>query len=193
MIREGRWQTTLGNSMERRTLGIVGLGNLGRQVAAVGRTFGMEVIAWSPNLTEERAADGGATLVTKDELFQRADYVSVHMVLSDRSRGLIGERELGLMKPSAYLVNTSRGPIVDQAALTKALAEHRIAGAGLDVFEVEPLPLDHPFLALDNVILTPHIGYVSKESYAVFYRHVIEDIQAFANGNPVRVVQPVVR
>lgn len=189
-IREGRWQTTLGSSMDRATLGLVGLGNLGRQVAAVGRTFGMEIVAWSPNLTEERATEGGAKLVTKDELFQRSDYVSVHMALGDSTRGLVGEREIGLMKPTAYLVNTSRGPIVDERALTKALAAKQIAGAAVDVFDVEPLPRDHPFLALDNLILTPHIGYVSRESYTVFYRHVLEDIQAFLDGNPVRVVQP---
>ena len=187
-IREGRWQTTLGSGMSGRTLGIVGLGNLGTQVANVGRTFGMNIVAWSPNLTVERATERNATLVTKDELFQRSDYISVHMVLSDRSRGLIDEHAIAQMKPTAFFVNTSRGPIVDEAALAKALREKRIAGAGIDVFEVEPLPADSPFRGLDNVILTPHLGYVTVEGYNVFYRDAVEDIRAFLDGNPVRVV-----
>lgn len=189
-VREGRWQTTLGVGMAGRTLGIVGLGNLGSQVARVGRAFGMQVVAWSQNLTAERAAEHEATLVTKDELFARSDYVSIHLLLSGRTRGLIGEHELGLMKPSAYLVNTSRGPIVEEEALVRALRERRIAGAGLDVFDIEPLPAGHAFLSLDNVILTPHLGYVTDESYAVFYGDVVEDIRAFMNGTPIRVVEP---
>ncbi len=189
-IREGRWQTTLGVGMERRTLGLVGLGNLGSQVAKVGQAFGMELIAWSENLTAERAAEHGATLVTKDELFARADYVSIHLILSKRTRGLIGAHELGLMKPTAYLVNTSRGPIVEEAALVETLRERRIAGAGLDVFDVEPLPRDHPLTSFDNVILTPHLGYVTEEGYGVYYRHALEDVQAFLDGAPVRVVAP---
>ena len=187
-IRGGRWQTTLGSDMSLRTLGIVGLGNLGRKVAKVGRAFGMDVVAWSPNLTAERAAESEATLVTKDELFQRSDYISVHAGLNDSTRGLIGEHEISLMKPTAFLVNTARGPIVDEAALVRALAEKRIAGAGVDVFEVEPLPADHPFLTLDNILLTPHLGYVTVGEYTVRYREVVEDIQAFINGNPIRVV-----
>ena len=189
-IREGRFQTTVGAGMAGRTLGIVGLGNLGTQVANVGRTFGMDVVAWSPNLTTERATEQGATLVTKDELFRRSDYISVHMVLSNRTRGLVGAHEIGLMKPTAYFVNTSRGPLVDERALAAALAARRIAGAGIDVFDVEPLPRDHPFCALDNVILTPHLGYVTTETYDIYYRHVVENIRAFIDGAPVRIVQP---
>ena len=189
-MREGRWQTTLGWGLERRTLGIVGLGNLGSQVASVGRAFGMQVIAWSPNLTVERATEKGATLVTKDELFEQADFISVHVTLTDESRGLIGARELALMKPTAFIVNTSRGPILDERALTAALTERRIAGAGIDVFDVEPIPRDHPFLSLDNIIVTPHLGFVTRESYGIFYRHAVENIAAFIGGNPIRVVQP---
>ena len=189
-MREGRWQTTLGWGLERRTLGIVGLGNLGSQVASVGHAFGMQVIAWSPNLTVERATEKGATLVTKDELFEQADFISVHVTLTDESRGLIGARELALMKPTAFIVNTSRGPILDERALTAALTERRIAGAGIDVFDVEPIPRDHPFLSLDNIIVTPHLGFVTRESYGIFYRHAVENIAAFIGGNPIRVVQP---
>ncbi len=189
-LREGRWQTTLGVGMAGRTLGIVGLGNLGRQVANVGRTFGMNIVAWSPNLTPERAAEGNATLVTKDELFQRSDVISVHMVLSDRSRGLIGAHEFALMKPSAFFVNTSRGPITDEAALARALAAKQFAGAAIDTFGEEPLPADSPFRDLDNIILTPHLGYVTQDTYNVYYPEAVEDIRAFIAGTPVRVVQP---
>jgi len=184
--REGRWQTTLGIGLKGKTLGLVGLGRLGGQVAAIGKAFGMDVIAWSQNLTAERAAAAGAALVAKDALFARADVVSVHLVLSPRSRGLVGAAEIGRMKRSAFLVNTSRGPIVDEEALLTALRERRIAGAGLDVFEPEPLPKDHPVLALDNVVITPHLGYVTEENYRLLYAQAVDGIRAFLDGKPLR-------
>lgn len=186
--REGRWQTTVGLGLNGKTLGVLGLGTLGSRVAKYGRAFDMEVLAWSQNLTAARAAEVGATLVSKDELLQRSDVVSVHLVLSDRTRGLIRARELGLMKRTAYLVNTSRGPIVDEAALLHALESGTIAGAGLDVFEPEPLPADHPFLRLPNTVITPHLGYVTEETYRVFFGHAVEDVKAFLDGKPVRVL-----
>lgn len=189
-VRTGGWQTTLGMELGGKTLGLLGLGNLGAKVAGYGKAFGMEVIAWSPNLTDERAASLGATRVEKDVLFSRADVVSIHLKLGDRSRGLVGARELGLMKPSALLINTSRGPIVDEAALIAALTEGRIAGAGLDVFDQEPLPGDHPLRALPNAVLTPHIGYVTEESYRNFYAGVVEAIAAWRAGSPIRVYRP---
>lgn len=188
--REGSWQTAIGPSMEGKTLGLIGLGNLGSQVATVGRAFQMDVIAWSQNLTAARAAEFGARLVTKDELLSQADVLSIHLILSDRSRGLIGARELALMKPAALLVNTSRGPIVDEVALIEALESKRIAGAGLDVFDVEPLPLDHPFRRLPNTVITPHIGYVTIEGYQIFYGDAVDDIAAYLTGAPVRVIEP---
>jgi phosphoglycerate dehydrogenase-like enzyme len=184
--REGRWQTTLGRGLRGKTLGLLGLGKLGSQVARIGQAFGMEVIAWSQNLTAERATEVGAALVSKDELFARADLVSIHVVLSPRTRGLVGAAELGRMKPTAFLVNTSRGPIVDEAALLAALRERRIAGAALDVFEPEPLPRDHPLLALDNVVITPHLGYVTEEGYRLLYGQAVEDIRAFLDGKALR-------
>jgi phosphoglycerate dehydrogenase-like enzyme len=187
--REGRWQTAIGPTLSEMVLGVVGLGNLGSRVAKVGLAFGMEVIAWSQNLTQERAEQAGVELVSKDDLFSRADIVTIHLVLSDRSRGLVGARELGLMKPTAYLVNTSRGPIVDEDALVQVLKDRRIAGAALDVFETEPLPVGHPFLELDNTLITPHIGYVTRESYGRFYGDAVEDILAFLDGKPVRVLE----
>jgi phosphoglycerate dehydrogenase-like enzyme len=188
--REGKWQTTLGLGLNGKTLGVIGLGTLGSRVARYGKAFEMEVLAWSQNLTAERAAEVGATLVGKDELLRRSDVVSIHLVLSDRSRGLVGARELGLMKRTAYLVNTSRGPIVDEAALIRALQDGTIAGAGLDVFEPEPLPLDHPFRKLPNTVITPHLGYVTEETYRVFFGHALENVQAFLRGAPVRVLKP---
>lgn len=187
--RSGQWQTTLGIGLEGRTLGVIGLGNLGGRVARVGKAFGMELIAWSQNLTAERAAEFEATLVTKDELLSRADFVSIHLQLSDRTRGLIGARELGLMRRDAYLVNTSRGPIIDEGALIAALEAGQIAGAGLDVFDREPLPLDHPLRSAPNVVLTPHLGYVTKETYDIFYGDAVEDIRTWVAGSPVRVVE----
>ena len=182
------WQIVLGHDLEGKTLGVVGLGKLGTRVAKVMQALGMKVIAWSQNLTAEKAREAGAELVTKDELFKQADVVTVHLMLSDRSRGLIGANELGLMKPTAYIVNTARGPIIDEKALIAALTNKKIAGAGLDVFDVEPLPRDHAFRRLDNVVLTPHLGYVSAENYTVQFREVVEDIRAFIDGKPVRVI-----
>ena len=188
--REGRWQTSLGVGLNGKTLGVLGLGTLGSRAARVGRAFEMEVLAWSQNLTAVRAAEVGATLVAKDELLARSDVVSIHLVLGERTRGLIGARELGLMKRSAYLINTSRGPIVDEVALVRALRDGTIAGAGLDVFDEEPLPLDHPFRTLPNTVITPHLGYVTHEIYRLFFGHAVEDIQAYLRGEPVRVLRP---
>ena len=187
--RDGRWQTTLGLGLNGKTLGVLGLGTLGSRVAKVGRAFEMEVLAWSQNLTAARAAEVGATLVPKDELLARSDIVSIHLVLGERTRGLVGARELGLMKRSAYLVNTSRGPIVDESALVQALRDGTIAGAGLDVFGTEPLPRDHPFLSLLNTVISPHLGYVTEETYRIFYGQAREDIEAFLRGEPVRVLR----
>ncbi|HEX5370062.1 MAG TPA: D-2-hydroxyacid dehydrogenase family protein, partial [Dehalococcoidia bacterium] len=187
-VRAGGWQSSIGPTLAGATLACCGLGNLGSQVAKVGKAFGMEVIAWSQNLTQERCDSVGATLVSKDELFSRADVLSIHLVLSDRTLGLVGARELALMKPASYLVNTSCGPIVDEAALVEALRARRIAGAAIDVFEVEPLPPDHPFRSLENTLITPHLGYVTSETYDLFYGNAVEDILGFLNGSPVRVV-----
>ena len=186
--RDGNWQVTMGEGLHGKTLGMLGLGRLGSQVATVGVAFGMNVVAWSQNLTAERAEEFGATLVTKEELLSLSDIVTIHLVLSGRTRGLIGAEELSLMKSSAYLVNTSRGPIVDESALIDALRGETIAGAGLDVFDVEPLPLDHPLRSLPNTVLTPHMGYVTAETYRVFYGDAVENIKAFLSGNPVRVI-----
>jgi phosphoglycerate dehydrogenase-like enzyme len=187
--REGRWQETLGTTLKGRTLGVLGLGQLGSRVARVGIAFEMDVIAWSQNLTAERAAAVGARLASgKDELLARADIVTIHLVLSDRTRGLIRARELGLMRPTAYLVNTSRGPIVDEGALIAALRAGAIAGAGLDVYEEEPLPPEHPLRGLPNTVITPHLGYVTEETYQIFYAQALEDIRAFLAGAPVRVL-----
>ena len=178
--------------MTGKTLGILGLGNIGAQVADVGRAFRMSVIAWSQNLTQERAAQCGATLVTKDELFARSDVVTIQVRLTDRTRGLVTARELGLMKPTAYLINTSRGPIVDEAALMDVLQRKAIAGAGLDVFDQEPLSQDHPLRRMDNVVITPHIGYVVLEIYQRWYTQAVENIQAFLKGQPIRAINPAV-
>ncbi len=186
--REGRWQTTVGLGLRGKVLGVIGLGRLGSQVATIGRAFGMSVIAWSQNLTVERAAACGAALVPKDDLLARADVVTIHLQLSDRTRGLLGARELRLMKATTLLVNTSRGPIVDERALIAALRERSIAGAALDVFDEEPLPPNHPLRQLDGTVITPHLGYVTAEGYEVFYRDAVEDIRAFQGGHPVRVL-----
>jgi len=188
--REGRWQTSLGLGLNGKTLGVLGLGTLGSRVARVGRALEMKVLAWSQNLTAERAAAEDAMLVAKDDLLARSDVVSIHLVLGERTRGLIGARELGLMKRSAYLVNTSRGPIVDEAALIRALGDGTIAGAGLDVFDEEPLPRDHPFRRLPNIVITPHLGYVTEETYRIFYGQAVEDIKAYLDGTPLRVLRP---
>jgi phosphoglycerate dehydrogenase-like enzyme len=188
--REGKWQTSLGLGLNGKTLGVLGLGTLGSRAARVGKAFEMEVLAWSQNLTAERAKEAGATLVPKDELLARSDIVSIHLVLGERTRGLIGAKELALMKRSAYLINTSRGPIVDEAALVRALGDGTIAGAGLDVFDEEPLPLDHPFRRLPNIVITPHLGYVTDETYRIFYGQALEDVKAYLDGAPVRVLRP---
>jgi phosphoglycerate dehydrogenase-like enzyme len=189
-VRDGGWQTVVGGDLNGKTLGILGLGRLGSRVAAVGRAFEMPLIAWSQNLTADVAAQHGATLVSRDELFARSDVLSIHLVLSDRTRGLVGERELGLMKPTAYLINTARGPIVDEAALLKVLQARSIAGAGLDVFGEEPLPMGHALSRLDNAVLTPHIGYVTVDTYKVFYGKTVEGIAAYLAGQPTRVLNP---
>ena len=186
--RQGRWQVTLGIGLNGKVLGVVGLGNLGSQVATVGKAFGMSVVAWSQNLTQERAAEFGATLVGKDELLAQSDVVTIHLVLSGRTRGLIGARELGLMKPSAYLINTSRGPIVEEDALVAALDGGRIGGAALDVFDREPLPSDHPLRRLENTVIMPHMGYVTEETYRVFFGDSVENVRAFLAGEPIRAI-----
>lgn len=183
------WQVTVGRDLEGLTLGILGLGKLGQRSAAVGKAFGMKTIAWSQNLTADKAKAGGAELVSKEDLFRNSDFVTIHNVLSDRSRGLVGAKELGLMKKSAYLINTSRGPIVDEKALISVLQAKSIAGAGLDVFDIEPLPLDHPFRKMDNVVITPHLGYVSEQNYRKYFPDVVEDIRAWLDGKPVRVIE----
>jgi phosphoglycerate dehydrogenase-like enzyme len=183
-VRAGGWQHTLGADLARRTLGVIGYGRLGTRVAEVGRAFGMDVIAWSQNLREAE----GATVVTKEELLSRADIITIHLRLSDRTRGLIGEAELALMKPTALLVNTSRGPIVDEDALCGALNGGRIGGAAIDVYDTEPLPAEHPLRSAPRTVVTPHIGYVTQATYDIFYRDAAEDVRAFIAGSPVRVL-----
>jgi phosphoglycerate dehydrogenase-like enzyme len=175
-LRAGGWQRTVGDGLKGKTLGVLGLGNIGSDVARIGLAFGMDVIAWSQNLTPERAQSCGARLVSKAELFQNADIVTIHLVLSQRTKGLVGATELQAMKPSARLINSSRGPIVDEAALIAVMRERRIAAAALDVFDIEPLPADHPFRSLDNVLSTPHIGYVARDLYRTFYGDTVENI-----------------
>ena len=187
-MRQGGWQTRIGHRVAGKTLGLLGLGRLGSGVARVGLAFGMKAIAWSQNLTAEKAAAQGVERVEKDELFRRSDILSVHLVLSDRSRGLVGAREIGLMKPSAILVNTSRGPICDSAAVIDALKSARLAYAGFDVYDQEPLPIDHPLRTTPNVILTPHIGYVTDENYRSSYPQIVENVLGFLDGKPVRVI-----
>ena len=182
------WQSTIGPDLEGMTLGILGLGKLGARTAAIAKAFGMKVIAWSQNLTAERCQEVGVGYVGKDDLFRQSDFITIHNVLSARSRGTVGAKEFGLMKPSAFLINTSRGPIVDEAAMLAALRDKKIAGAGLDVFDTEPLPLDHPLRKMDNVVLTPHLGYVSEQNYKHYFAGVVEDIRGFLDGKPVRVM-----
>jgi phosphoglycerate dehydrogenase-like enzyme len=179
-------QKFIGLEIEGRTLGVVGLGKLGAKVSGLAKAFGMNVIAWSPNLTRERCREVGVGYATKKELFAAADIVTVHMVLSQRSRGLVGQADLARMKPESYLVNTARGPIVDEAALLEALQQRRIAGAAIDVFSVEPLPVDHPFRKLDNIVLTPHLGYVTEEGFRAHYGQMVEGIDAWFKGEPLR-------
>jgi phosphoglycerate dehydrogenase-like enzyme len=179
-------QKFIGLEIEGRTLGIIGLGKLGAKVAGLAKAFGMNVIAWSPNLTPERCKEVGVGYATKEELFANADILTVHVVLSDRSRGLVGRADLARMKPSAFLVNTSRGPIVDETALLETLQQKKIAGAAIDVFSVEPLPVDHPFRKLDNLVLTPHLGYVTEEGFRAHYTQMVEGIGGWLKGEPVR-------
>ena len=187
-VRAGGWQETVGTDLAGATLGVLGLGRLGERVARIGRAFDMDVVAWSQNLTDERAAEVGVRRVEKDELFATADVLTVHLVLSDRTRGIVGRRELERMKASAILVNTSRGPIVDETALLDALTRSGIAGAGLDVFDTEPLPRDHPLRRAPRTVLTPHLGYVTEKTYEIFFREAVEDVAAFLGGSPVRVL-----
>jgi phosphoglycerate dehydrogenase-like enzyme len=187
-MRQGGWQTRIGHRVAGKTIGLLGLGRLGSAVARVGLAFDMKAIAWSQNLTADKAAAQGVELVEKDELFRRSDVLSVHLVLSPRSRHLVGAREIGLMKKSAVLVNTSRGPIVDSDAAIAALKEGRLAYAGFDVYDKEPLPIDHPWRSCPNVILTPHIGYVTDENYRSSYPQIVENIMGFLDGEPQRVI-----
>lgn len=191
-MRRGGWQSRerIGIVLHDRTLGLLGLGRIGRQMAEIGRAFGMSAIAWSPNLTDARAAEAGARRVDKDALFRDSDVISIHLVLGETTRGLVGARELALMKPGAFLVNTARGPIVEEAALIEALVSGRIAGAGLDVFDREPLPDDHPLRRLDNVLLTPHLGYLTEDTLRLFYRDTVENLAAWLDGAPLRVLNP---
>jgi phosphoglycerate dehydrogenase-like enzyme len=178
-VRSGLWQASVGGELRGKILGVLGLGNIGREVARIGHAFGMEVVAWSPNMTQEIAESAGATLVTKSDLFRRADVLTIHVILSQRTQRLVGSAEIRAMKPTAWLINTSRGPVVDEAALIDALRSRTIAGAALDVFDEEPLPPDHPFRSLDNVLATPHIGYVSEELYRTFYGDIVAGIEAW--------------
>ena len=187
-VRAGGWQRAIGPGLDQLVLGVIGLGRLGRPVAQLAQGFGMRVVAWSPNLTPERARPYGVEAVPKDELFATADVVTIHMPLSERSRGLVGAGELELMKASAYLVNTSRGPIVDEAALLSALRDRRIAGAGLDVYDVEPLPEGHRLRTMPNTLLLPHIGYVTTGTYRTWFAQVVEDLLGWLDGAPVRVL-----
>ena len=182
------WQTTIGLDLEGLTLGVLGLGKLGTRTAKIAQAFGMKVIAWSQNLTPEKCQEAGVTYAAKEDLFRQADFVTIHLVLSQRTRGLVGAKELAVMKPSAYIINTSRGPIIKEAALLAALREKTIAGAGLDVFDVEPLPVEHPLRKMDNVVLTPHLGYVAIQNYRAYFAGIVDDIRAFLDGKPVRVI-----
>ncbi len=187
-MRTGAWQTTVGQDLKGKTLGILGLGKLGGQMAAYARAFGMTVIAWSQNLTAEKATAAGAILVAKDELFRRSDFISIHAVLSDRTRGIVGAAELGAMKPTAAIINTSRGPIIDGEALLAALRQNRIAAAALDVYEEEPLPWEHPLRKEPRALLTPHLGYVTEETYRMFYGGTVAAIEAWLAGKPIHQI-----
>ncbi|MGI4840097.1 MAG: D-2-hydroxyacid dehydrogenase family protein [Janthinobacterium lividum] len=187
-LRSGGWQVGLGGDLYGKTLGILGLGSIGQKVAGYAKAFGMRVIAWSENLTEARASEAGVTWVSKQQLFEQADILTVHLVLSPRSQGLVDAQALGWMKPTALLINTSRGPIVDEQALIDALQHQRLAGAALDVFAQEPLPADHPLRSLPNLLATPHIGYVTQNNYRQFFEHMIEDVLAWHAGTPIRLL-----
>jgi len=187
-VRGGGWQETIGIGMAGKTLGIIGLGKLGGTVAKIGLAFGVNVIAWSQNLTDERCKEVGATLVSKEDLMRQSDFISIHLILSDRTRGIVTAADLALMKPTAFLVNTARGPLVDEDVLAKVLENGGIAGAGLDVFGVEPLPADHPFRKLENTIITPHLGYVEQNNYRAYFKGYAEAIRGFMDGAPVNVL-----
>lgn len=191
-MRSGRWHEGLtgGSILEGKCLGVLGLGKLGSRVTGYARAFGMQVIAWSQNLTLERAAEAGATLVTKDELLRTADFISLHLILSERTRGLLGAAEFALLKPGAVLINTSRGPLVDEQAMLAALESGALAHTALDVYDAEPLPVDHPLRHMDNVTLSPHLGYVSEDVYATFYQDSVENVEAWLDGRPIRVINP---
>ena len=189
-LRAGRWQSTVGFELAGKTLGVLGLGKIGSRIAGYGRAFGMDVIAWSPNLTAEAAAQAGARKVSKEELFRDADVVSVHVRLSERSRGVVGEEELRLLGPAGILVNTARGPLVDEDALVRGLTEGWLGGAALDVYDIEPLPAGHRLLSAPRTVLTPHLGYVTEESYRQFYGGAFEDVQAWLKGTPIRLLTP---
>ena len=186
--RAGSWGTTIGVGIKGKTLGLIGLGHMGSLVAKVATAFDMKIIAWSLNMTQERAEECGATLVDKETLFKESDIVSIHLVLSDRTRGLVGASDLALMKPSAYIVNISRGPIIDEKSLIDVLERKAIAGAALDTFDIEPLPKDHPLFKTPNTLICPHLGYVIDDSYEAFYAGVIENVRAFTSGEPVRTI-----
>jgi phosphoglycerate dehydrogenase-like enzyme len=187
-IRSGGWQTTVGRTLHGRTLGLLGLGRVGQTVARIGAAFGMNLLAWSPNLTAQRAAEAGARLVSKSALFAESDVVTVHLVLGDRTRGVVGAEELALMRADSILVNTSRGPLIQEHALLDALRKGRPGVAALDTFDAEPLPADHPFRSMDNVLATPHLGYVTEDTYRQFYASTVENIEAFLAGQPIRVL-----
>jgi phosphoglycerate dehydrogenase-like enzyme len=189
-LRAGGWQRAIGADLRGKTLGVLGLGNIGAEVARIGLAFGMSVIAWSQNLTQEKALAAGAALVSKEDLFRQSDILTIHLVLSARSRGLVGAPDLALMKPTARLINTARGPIVDEAALIAALAARKIAGAAIDVFDQEPLGSRHPFRTMENVLATPHIGYVSEDLYRKFYGDTVAAVRAFLDGAPLRLTAP---
>jgi phosphoglycerate dehydrogenase-like enzyme len=181
-VRNGVWQTTIATDLIGKTIGIIGLGNIGTKIATYAKAFDMNVIAWSENLTEEKAAAAGAKLVSKETLLKEADFVTIHLVLSHRSRGILGQADLDLMKPTAYFINTSRGPLVDEKALINTLQQKKIAGAAIDVYDIEPLPADHPFRKLDNILATPHIGYVTEKTYKLFYEDTVTELLAWLNG-----------
>ena len=191
-FRAGGWQVGLGRGLAGKTLGVIGLGAMGIPVARIGQGFGMEVVAWSPNLTTERTAPYAVRCVSKPELFAGCDVVTIHMPLSDRTERLVGPEEISSMKRNAYLINTSRSQIVDQAALIEALSCNRIGGAGIDVFEIEPLPVDHPYRTLPNVVATPHIGFVTEENYRIFFEESLENLLAFLKGTPLRRITAVI-
>jgi len=176
-FKSGGWQTTIGGDFKGKTMGILGMGRVGSKIATYAKAFDMNIIAWSPNLTAEKAAESGAQLVSKEELFKQADFVTIHMVLSDRSRGIVGKEDLSLMKPTAYFINTSRGPLVNEAALIETLQQHKIAGAAIDVFNTEPLPADHPFRKMDNLLATSHVGYVTENTYKLFYTDTVKAVE----------------